>query len=101
MSTTTPARLTDPATSQVSRPSSSARSRLADKVLERHRKFRTLGLTDDELVRLLKDEKPGSVIKRRGELVRDGLLEDSGLRRAVRRTGRAAIVWRVTEAGRR
>lgn len=100
MSTTSPARLTDPATSQVSRPTSSARARLADLVLERHRKFRTLGLTDDELVRLLPRETPGSVIKRRGELVAAGLVEDSTLRRPVKRTGRAAIVWRATEAGR-
>lgn len=100
MTTTPPARPTDPATSQVARPSARRRSTVRERVLERHRKWPTRGLTDDELCRLLPNITPGSVIKRRGELVADGLLEDSGRRRNVERTGRAAILWRVTEAGR-
>lgn len=89
-----PARLTDPATSQVARPSTARRAQLKDRVLHEHRLRPINGLTDAELCRLLHDETPGSVVKRRGEAVADGLLEDSGVRRPVARTGRMAIVWR-------
>lgn len=90
-----PARATDPATSQVARPSASRRAQLRDEIMVQHRYHPHRGMTDDELCALLPEITPGSVIKRRGELVTAGLLEDSGERRPVRRTGRAAIVWRV------
>lgn len=90
-----PARMTDPATSHVARPSAARRARLKDRVLHEHRRRTINGLTDAELCDLFPDVTPGSVIKRRGELVADGLLVDAGYRRPVPRTGRAAIVWRV------
>jgi hypothetical protein len=52
------------------------------------------GRTDDELVVLLPDDHPGSVAKRRCDLVRDGEVVDSGRRRPTRR-GIDAIVWIV------
>mgnify|MGYP000066436805 CR=1 FL=1 len=91
---TAPARLTDPATSQVARPTAKRRTQVRDLVLSIHRN-RPRGVTDAELCALLPHLTPGSVIKRRGELVADGLLVDSGDRRPVKRTGRAAIVWRI------
>ena len=90
-----PARLTDPATSHVARPSAARRNLVRDAVIVAHRHRPMTGLTDAELCDLLPDITPGSVIKRRGELVADGLLVDSGHRRPVPRTGRAAIVWKV------
>lgn len=90
-----PARLTDPATSQVARPSAARRAQVRTLVLGEHQRRAARGLTDAELCDRLPNVTPGSAIKRRGELVADGHLEDSGLRRPVPRTGRAAIVWRL------
>jgi hypothetical protein len=49
-------------------------------------------LTDDELCGFLPDQHPGSVSKRRADLVAARMVRDSGLRRRTRR-GRGAIVW--------
>jgi predicted ArsR family transcriptional regulator len=55
------------------------------------------GLTDDEIAnkaRLVSN----SVRPRRGELVRDGLVQDSGHRRSSN-MGHPAVVWTLTEEG--
>ena len=52
------------------------------------------GYTDDELTTVLTDHCPGTVVKRRGELVDKGLVVDSGTE-ALTRWGRWAIVWTV------
>ena len=49
-------------------------------------------MNDDRLVRCLAMFPPGSVIKRRGELVRDGMVSDTGKRQNTQ-YGRLAIVW--------
>lgn len=86
------ARRDDPDTSKTAAPSAKALTELQQTVMATHRGHD--GLTDDELVGLLPDRTAGSVIKRRGECVRAGMLEDSGQRRATR-TGSSAIVWVV------
>ncbi len=53
--------------------------------------------TDDQLA-IITDRHPGSMVKRRGDLVADGLVEDSELLRQTR-TGCAAIVWQLTDEG--
>ena len=60
------------------------------------------GLTDDELrLEMGSDIKnDSSHRKRRNELEQEGYLEDSGTRRLTR-TGSLAIVWRITNKGRR
>lgn len=93
-----PAALTDPATSwQAGRPDTHrkrvSRSRLRQAVHEAHRAHPE-GLTDDQVAELLPGEDKGSIAKRRGDLVADGLLIDSGATRPTRR-GCAAIVWQV------
>lgn len=57
------------------------------------------GWTDDELATALAGQHPGSVGKRRQELVEMGWLEDSSFRRETRR-GCDAIVWVLTPQGR-
>lgn len=52
------------------------------------------GLTDEELRRHLPRLNGGSVVKRRTELARAGLVYDTGTTRTTY-SGRAAIVWRV------
>lgn len=69
------------------------RSRLRAEVLALHQ-ANPNGLTDDELARLLPDDDKGSIVKRRGDLVHAGHLEDSGRTRQTRRSC-AAIVWRL------
>lgn len=69
------------------------KSRLRSDILIEHQ-LHPSGLTDDELVRLLDGEDRGVVARRRLDLVREGLLEDSGHRRPTR-TGSPAIVWRL------
>lgn len=83
----------DPDTSRIAAPSATALTELQQTVMALHRSH--AGLTDDELVGLLPERTAGSVIKRRGECVRAGMLEDSGRRRPTR-TGSSAIVWVVT-----
>lgn len=91
-----PAALLDPETSwsagRTDTPSKRVtRSRLRTDVLALHQ-VHPDGLTDDELARLLPDDDKGSIVKRRGDLVRAGHLKDSGRTRPTRR-GCAAIVW--------
>lgn len=52
------------------------------------------GATDEEVCDALK-MSGSSVRPRRVELVRDGLVEDSGIRQ-VCESGREAVVWRIT-----
>ena len=52
-------------------------------------------MTDDELVQRLPEQCPGTVIKRRCELVRAGLVCDSGAVRMTRRN-RPAVVWQAS-----
>lgn len=54
------------------------------------------GLSDDEACVILSDHCPGTVVKRRKELVDKGLVIDSGTE-ALTRRGRWAIVWKVAE----
>lgn len=70
-----------------------ARSKLRARVLELHR-ANPAGLTDDELAVRLPDEDKGSIAKRRGDLVAEGALVNTGKTRSTRR-GCAAIVWRI------
>jgi hypothetical protein len=54
-------------------------------------------MTDEELVRCLSDcsyMSPSGIRTRRCELVRAGLVEDTGLTRPTR-SGRRSIVWRA------
>jgi hypothetical protein len=53
------------------------------------------GLTDEELRGHLPMLNGGSLVKRRTELSRAGLVFDTGTTRTTY-SGRAAIVWRVT-----
>lgn len=69
-------------------------SLLAQAILaELHR--RPSGATDDELRSVFPEAPPGSVSKRRCDLVRDGLARDSGRTRPTR-FGRDAICWVAT-----
>lgn len=74
------------------------RSKVAQAVLE---VLRTYGpMTDDEIWSVLRetfdaDLLLGSAAKRRGDLVRAGLVRDSGRTRPTRR-GRDAVVWEVS-----
>lgn len=91
------ARPTDPGTCWgAAKAYPAARASLRDAVLALHREHR--GLTDDDLSALMPDQLVGSLSKRRGELVADGLLVDSGRRRRTRR-GCHAIVWRCVLPG--
>lgn len=56
------------------------------------------GLTDDQLAQLLPDEHGPSLSKRRGELVRMGVLADSG-RRIPTRRGSLAVCWVLAPDG--
>lgn len=53
------------------------------------------GLTDDQLCELLPGEHPGSVSKRRSDLVKDGLVVAHWSTRTTR-FGREATVWVAT-----
>lgn len=55
------------------------------------------GITDQELEYLLDVPRP-SPGNRRGELVKAGLVEDSGVRRSTT-SGNPAVVWRCTPRG--
>lgn len=84
-------RLGDPDTSAAAaRAAVGYRSRLRSDVLALHQAH-PAGLTDDELVQLLPDDHPGSVAKRRRDLVDTGELVDSGRRRPTRRDCMAAV----------
>jgi hypothetical protein len=65
----------------------------------RHQWLRGHGLTDDEIASYSK-QIGNSVRPRRGELVRDGLVEDSGQRRGSN-MGHPAVVWCLTDDGMR
>ena len=52
-------------------------------------------MTDDELVQRFPDDCPGTIVKRRCELVRAGLVVDSGAVRMTRRN-RPAVVWQAS-----
>lgn len=69
--------------------STSHRLWLKDRVLEL---LHQGDATDDELAQLLPAEHTGSVSKRRCDLVRAGLVVDTGKRRPTRR-GAQAVVW--------
>jgi len=87
-------RASDPVTSRTAaRANKEHRGRLRHLVLECHEQH-TGGLTDDELSQMHPNELLSSLSKRRGELVDEGLLEDSGERRPTRR-GVPAAVWRL------
>lgn len=93
------ARATDPETSQaaaVRRPAGRTKDRT--EVFLAHIQHPE-GLTDFELADLLKRQQT-SVGKRRGELRDLGMIEDSKLRRPAP-SGSPAIVWRITEAGKK
>lgn len=64
-----------------------------------HAAFCDTGLTDFALASLMERQQT-SVGKRRGELRDWGLVEDRGTRRPSP-SGSPAIVWRITERGRR
>ncbi len=67
------------------------------RVLALIRKRGALGLTDDEGERVLK-MRASSYTPRRGELVSQGLIVDSGRRRPTE-SGRPAAVWVAVEQG--
>jgi hypothetical protein len=69
------------------------RSRLRADILKAHQ-ANPAGLTDDQLDELLVDDDRGTIARRRKDLVVDGILEDSGMRRRTRRNA-DAIVWRL------
>lgn len=93
------ARLTDPDTSHAAAdyPKLLRRQDRIDTLLQHH--SHPAGLTDFELAALM-DRQQTSVGKRRGELRDLGLIADSGQRRAAP-SGAGAIVWRITDEGRR
>lgn len=96
-----PVRECDPVTSVIAATrarATSHRSRLRRDIHRLHQ-MNPDGLTDDEVSVLLPDDLMSSVGKRRGDLVRDHVLEDSGITRPTRRgAAHQAIVWRlVTE----
>jgi hypothetical protein len=87
-------RLGDPETSrQAAELAPEYRSRLRERILNLLRQGRA---TDDEIVQQLPEEHPGSVSKRRHDLVRAGLVVDTGRRRPTRR-GTQAIVWAAVD----
>lgn len=92
-----PARVTDSATSWAAGQGTATmreyRSRLKRDVL---RLLRARPMTDDELHQVLADDHPGSIAKRRGDLVREGLVVPAGERRPTRR-GSLAVVWRAVD----
>lgn len=97
------ARSTDPSTSAMA-----ARAQTTDKVRTEHRVVLELlqweSLTDFELAKrasqaLGRPVKQTSIGVRRGELVRLGLVADSG-RKGKSDTGTACIIWQITSAGR-
>jgi hypothetical protein len=69
------------------------RSRLHGDILRLHQS-RPAGLTDDEVAVVLYGDDRGTIARRRLDLVREGLLRDSGRRRVTRR-GSSAIVWEL------
>ena len=89
------ARMTDPATSHEAAEAAAATA-ASDRalVLSLHRQH-TAGLTDFELADLA-DRQQTSLGVRRGELVKAGLIRDSGMRRPTP-SGASAIVWTLTE----
>lgn len=92
------ARTSDPPTSHQAaarHPRLRGRDRWA--VLQMHARKRATGLTDFELA-LFMDRQQTSVGKRRGELCKFDLIENSGTTRPAP-SGSPAIVWRITAAG--
>ncbi|MFZ6002631.1 MAG: hypothetical protein ACOYXM_01730 [Actinomycetota bacterium] len=87
--------LTDPPTSRqaAERSSTGPGSPLAQAILSELR-ARPGGATDDELQATFYESPPGSVSKRRCDLVRAGLVADSGRTRRTR-WGRDAVIWTV------
>lgn len=91
------ARRTDPPTCHQA-PSQKILTELQLRVLAVHQANRD-GLTDDQLCRnrAVCDVKPGSLIKRRGELTTAGKIENSGRRGPVEGSDRTAIIWQITD----
>ena len=89
--------LTDPQTSRraAARARKGTTSPLGRGILS-ELKASTLGATDDELQQVFHDAPAGSVSKRRCDLMRSGLVVDSGRTRQTR-WGREAVVWTVTD----
>lgn len=88
------ARPTDPATS-LQAPKGDTLTRLQAVVMDVHRAHPN-GLTDQELRRHLPQFDGGSLVKRRSELARAGLVFDTGTTRETA-SGRRAIVWRLNQ----
>jgi hypothetical protein len=88
--------LTDVPTSRVAgaRARRGSKSPLAKAILAELVKRGDDGATDDELTRVFDEQPPGSVSKRRCDLVRAGIVRDTG-RTRVTRWGRLGIVWTV------
>ena len=76
------------------RTSTGTSSRVAQLVLATLERAGHSGLTDDEVAERLPAEHRGSLAKRRLDLVRAGLVRDSGRTRPTSR-GVAAVVWEV------
>ena len=86
-------RSSDPETSGQAVPSDEHLSALQTELLDWFTAWCPHGSTDAELCASFDERTPGTLIKRRGELVAAGLVRDSGERRPVPRTGRMAVVW--------
>lgn len=85
------ARSTDPVTSHLAAEASPGRSQHRARVLAAHR-ANAEGLADFELVALLPGLHPGSIAKRRKDLVDVGLIVATAETRLTPH-GRSAIVW--------
>jgi hypothetical protein len=94
------ARKTDPVTShEAARINKELKRRDRYSVLGVHYDHSVSGLTDFELASILRRQQT-SVGKRRGELRDLGMIEQTDKRRKAP-SGASAIVWRITEAGKR
>lgn len=97
-------RTEDPSTShEAAHEAKRSAGRVRREALVSHQLHRD-GQTDEEMVDDVngRTEIPvvaGSLVKRRGELVAEGILRDSGRRRPTR-TGCSAIVWELVPDGR-
>lgn len=90
-------RSTDPATSVEAGRVAVGNSKLRRRILEELQR-REFGCTDNEMARIT-GAHPGSVAKRRHDLVVAGLVHDTGMVRPTE-YGTNAIVWDVTPTGR-
>lgn len=92
------ARMTDPDTSHEAAASAAERAATDRALVLRLHREHTAGLTDFELADLAGRQQT-SLGVRRGELVKAGLIRNSGLRRPAP-SGAAATVWMMTYEGR-